>query len=408
MRTGDGLLVRVRLAAGRLDLDRAAAIADSAARFGNGTIEISSRANLQLRGVSEATLPDLQRHLDGLGLLDADAFAESLRNIVASPLSDIDPGAIVDATPIVTALEARLAGDSFLHGLPPKFGFLIDAGGVLPLGDVEADIRFEAMRGEGGPRFVVTLAGADNVAACCAPQEVSDVAAALASTFLRCAGANESRRMRDLTASRGGTTVFEAAGLVSSALRSPLRRRAEPLEFLGVRDVGASFGVGAAPLLGRMIAADLHALTRVARSCSAVDIRFTPWRTLIVTGLAREGARELAAALGRDGFVLDRADPILAIVACSGAPACASAARPVQAEALALAASVPSGRGIVLHVSGCEKGCARGLAAPFTLVARQSGYDLVVDGKASDEPVRRGLSMGEIASALAPFAGRPN
>ena len=66
-------------------------IADCAARFGNGVIEISSRANLQLRGVGEADLPALQDRLDELGLLDADAAAESVRNIVASPLSDIDP-----------------------------------------------------------------------------------------------------------------------------------------------------------------------------------------------------------------------------------------------------------------------------------------------------------------------------
>jgi precorrin-3B synthase len=118
MQTGDGLLVRLRLRGARLDLDRAEAIADCAARFGNGMIEISSRANLQLRGIDEAQLSALQRRLDELGLLDADAATEGVRNIVASPISDMDPGAIIDAAPVVTALEARLADDAVLHRLP--------------------------------------------------------------------------------------------------------------------------------------------------------------------------------------------------------------------------------------------------------------------------------------------------
>jgi precorrin-3B synthase len=402
MRTGDGLLVRLRISGGRLDLDRVEAIADCAARFGNGILEISSRANLQLRGIGEAALPDLQRRLDELGLLDADAMAESVRNIVASPLADIDPNAIIDTAPIVAALEARLADDPSLHRLPPKFGFLVDGGGALPLGDVEADVRFEALRGEAGARFAVLLAGADDVAAFCAPREVADTAGALAMAFLKGVGANENapRRMRALVAQRGAASIFHTADLVSSAPLSPLRRCVERRDFLGVHGFGGSFCVGAAPLLGRMTAEDLRVLAREARRCSAADVRLTPWRAFIVAGLDRGGAERLAAALGYGGFILDSADPRLAIVACSGAPACANAARAVQADALEFALSVPPGRGIVLHVSGCEKGCAHGRAAPFTLVARASGYDLVVDGKASDRPVREALSLEEAASFL--------
>jgi precorrin-3B synthase len=80
----------------------------------------------------------------------------------------------------------------------------------------------------------------------------------------------------------------------------------------------------------------------------------------------------------------------------------------VQAEALEFAPLVPPGHGIVLHVSGCEKGCAHQRAAPFTLVARDSGYDVVLDGRASDAPAHRALSMGEIGSLLARIAERAN
>jgi precorrin-3B synthase len=403
MRTGDGLLVRIRVSGGRLDLDRAEAIADCAACFGNGIIEISSRANLQLRGVTEAALPDLQRHLDDLDLLDADEAAESVRNIVASPLADIDPSAIIDTAPIVAALEARLRDDPALRRLPAKFGFIVDGGGALPLGDVDADVRFEAVRGEEGPRFAVALAGADDVAAFCASREIAGAAAALAATFLRGAGAGEATppRMSGLVALRGAAAIFADAGMGRSTPLSSLRRRVRYGDFLGAHAFGASFCVGAAPALGRMNADGLRAVACEARRCGAADIRLTPWRALIVTGLSRDGAENLAVMLEGQGFILDPADSRLAVVACSGAPACANAARPVQAEALALAASVQGGRGIVLHVSGCEKGCAHGRAAPVTLVAREAGYDFVVDGKASDRPAHRALSIEAVALRLA-------
>jgi precorrin-3B synthase len=410
MQTGDGLLVRIRVPGGRLDLDRLEAIADCAVLFGNGIIEISSRANLQLRGIDEAGLSALQRRLDELGLLDVDAASESVRNIIASPLSDLDPSAIVDITPIVAALEARLRDDSSLHRLPPKFGFLIDGGGALPLGDVEADIRFEAFRDGDGARFAVRLAGADEVSASCGSRKVPDVAAALAHSFLSRTGegVDAARRMRGLVERHGAAALFAVAGLAHSASAQPARRRAALQDFLGVHRFGASCCVGAAPSLGRMTADDLRFLAQEARRCAAIDVRLTPWRAFIVTGLKSSGAEDLPAALAHRGFVLDPSDPRLAIVACSGAPACANAMRAVQAEALEFASFIPPGRGIVLHVSGCEKGCAHGRAARFTLVARESGYDLVLDGKAADAPAHRALSMGEIARLLARFAGRAN
>jgi precorrin-3B synthase len=207
--------------------------------------------------------------------------------------------------------------------------------------------------------------------------------------------------MRERVARSGAAAVFAAAGLAPFAPPAPLRRRVSLRDFLGVHAFGASYGVGAAPSLGRMTAESLRMLSQQARRCSAGDIRLTPWRAFIVAGLDRAAAENLVLALTRQGFILDPVDPRLAVVACSGAPACANAARPVQAEALEFASSIVPGHGIVLHVSGCEKGCAHAKAAPFTLIARKEGYALVVNGKASDKPACELLSIGEIAPLLA-------
>jgi precorrin-3B synthase len=408
MPTGDGLLVRVRLACRRLDAASLEALADCAARFGNGVIEISSRANLQLRGIREEALGRLQRRLDELGLLDADAATESAGNIIASPLSDLDPDAIIDVGPIAAALEARLRDDSALRRLPTKFAFLVDDGSVLSLGDVETDIRFEALRGEDGPCFAVRLADAEGVAALCAPSEVPDIAAQLGLAFIDSVENCDDppRRMRGLVAERGADTIFATAGLTLVTPSPAMRRVAALGEFLGVHRFGASTCVGAAAPLGRLSADQLGALARAAQRFSALDVRLTPWRAFIVTGLDRPRANKLAVALGEQGFILDPDDRRLAVVACAGAPACANAARPVQREALEFATAIAQRRGVVLHVSGCAKGCAHGRAAPFTLVARDSGYDLVLGGKASDKPSYFALSKDEAMALLAQSEGR--
>ena len=110
METGDGLLARVRARRGRLSLDQAAALADAALRCGNGVIGLSARANLHLRGLSERTLPDLHARLEDAGLIDADPEVERLRNIVASPLDDLDPEASLDLGPSFAALEKAAHG----------------------------------------------------------------------------------------------------------------------------------------------------------------------------------------------------------------------------------------------------------------------------------------------------------
>ena len=224
METGDGLIARVRAPRGRLSLDQAAAVAESAIACGNGAIGLSARGNLHLRGLSERTFADLHARLSDARLIDADPEIERLSNIVASPLDDLDPEALLDLSPSVAALETRLAEDEDLRRLPAKFSFVLDALGRLPLADVDADIRFEASR---DGTLAVFLAGEDALAAECAPAETGEVAARLGRAFIRLAGAGEGapRRMRALVGRRGASAVFAEAGLAAKP-RARSQRRA--------------------------------------------------------------------------------------------------------------------------------------------------------------------------------------
>jgi precorrin-3B synthase len=398
METGDGLIARVRAPRGRLSLDQAAAAAESAIRCGNGEIGLSARGNLHLRGLSERTLADLHARLGDAGLIDADPEIERLLNIVMSPLDDVDPEAVLDLSVSAAALEARLAGDEDLRQLPAKFSFVLDSLGRLPLAHVDADIRFEAAS-DGA--FEVFLAGEDAVAAECAPAGTGETAARLGRAFIRLADTCDDapRRMRALVGRIGAKALFAETGLEARPrLRS--QRRASLGDLLGAHEFGAEVVVGAAAAFGEIEAARFKALIVRARALGANGLRLTPWRAFLIAGLDRSGAEAMVGSIAELGFIASADEPRLRIAACPGGPACMHGHRPVREDALRWAPLMPKGDGVVLHLSGCAKGCARPAVTAATLIATEMGYDLVLAGKAGDPPARRGLANAAIEALL--------
>jgi precorrin-3B synthase len=156
--------------------------------------------------------------------------------------------------------------------------------------------------------------------------------------------------------------------------------------------LGLPFGAFTAEGLG--VAADLT--ERFADG----ELRTSPWRALVLVGVSDE-ARLKAAAEAAD-FVADPHDPRLSVIACAGAPGCASAHAPTRADAAVFAAAFGDARppGLV-HLSGCAKGCAHPGPAAVTLVAAPDGYGLVRQGRAGDAPERRGLTRLQAAELLA-------
>lgn len=401
MAAKDGLLVRLRVTGGIVGAPVARAVADLGARHGNGLFDLSARGNLQMRGVSEDTLPALQDGLRDCGLLDDDAAGEAVRNVIASPLAGLHGG--LDIRPLTAALEARLAGDRALHTLPSKFGFLIDDGCEPSLASVSSDVRFDwnASRGT----FAIGLGGTRRLAPVIGEYGVDgfvEAAVRVAQGAIRLAGRSTGTatgRMRGLIDEFGLDVVArECGGAGCSGVDAPTIEThvgdiVGPQRFVGLPTLGLGvpFGRLEAPMLTRVADLAERALGQV---------RLTPWRAVLVPGVSAESGR--LAPLRAAGFIVDADDPRLAVAACVGAAGCARGSTATHADATALArlaAAVPSA-GPSLHVSGCEKGCAKASASRITLVGRGGRYDLVRDGRAGDPPIRRGLSLDDARAAL--------
>jgi precorrin-3B synthase len=407
MESGDGLIIRLRVPGGVMTAGTALEIAGMADKFGNGRIEVTSRANLQIRGVREATLGFLQAELARLELIDADPEGEAARNVLASPLAGLDPSALLDIRENVQELDLRLRRDRTLHRLPAKFHFLIDDGGRFSIANESADIAFLAERRGGGVVFSIYLAG--QRASSCKIEFLSESAARLATAFLAWREDDESendvRRMKSFVQRIGVEPILRSAALTKD-VRCETRPPRPHSFVLGAHDLGASSVLGVGIPFGRL---DALALRRLAEAAEAShgELRLTPWRAIMIVARAIDPA--LSRTLAQAGFIFDDRSPMRAVSACPGAPACARATTATQAdgERLAQAARRAQEIGVGLHVSGCAKGCAYGKKAPLTLVGRDGRYDLVLDGVAGESPILRAIDPAGLDDLINSIADRP-
>jgi precorrin-3B synthase len=344
MASGDGLIVRVRPVLARLTAPQVLGLCEAAQAHGSGMLDLTSRANLQLRGVRAGAHEALLADLWELGLLDADPAMEGRRNLLVAPL-----WAPSDATALVAqGLIVRL-GD--LPDLPAKVGFAIDCGDAPVLGSASADIRVE--RGLSGG-LILRADGCALGRPVTQERAVEDVIS-LAHWFAATRG-DAGRMARH-------TGLADAEGIEPPA-------PAGALPAPGPSPLGAVLGVA----FGQM---EAGSLARLVGDSGAAAVRITPERCLVL-----EGGRETPV----EGFHI-APDPLLCADACAGAPYCPAATVATRPIARRLA-----GRVAGLHVSGCAKGCARAQAAAVTLVGRNGAFDLVRNGAAWDAPVQRGLS----------------
>ncbi|HVW41543.1 MAG TPA: precorrin-3B synthase [Amycolatopsis sp.] len=291
----DGALARVRLPGGRVTAAQLDVLAGCADDLGAGSVHLTSRGNVQLRGLARDT-GELVGRLSDAGLLPAPSH-ERVRNFLASPLSGL-AGGLVDVRPLVADLDAAVCARPALAGLPGRFLFALDDG----RGDVaaeEPDVCWQAVDEATGmlllagrPVRRVPLAGA------------VDALVAEALRFLEVRGA--AWRMRELPA---------------FADVPPLPRPEPPR---GLVD-GAMV---LTPLFGVLTAADLRLL--------GTDVVVTPWRSVVVSGHRPE-----LLALSSDSRVS----------ACIGRPGCAKSLADVRADARRMSGHA--------HFSGCVRRCGK-------------------------------------------------
>ncbi|WP_240493474.1 precorrin-3B synthase [Pandoraea sp. ISTKB] len=426
MASRDGGLCRVKLPGGKLSATQATAIAEVAQTFATGVIELTNRANLQLRGVKAGAEAELHRRLidaglgprvqrcavagDDSGELTDDehvarrtAVADDVRNLMLSATAGCDAGALYDTTSLADTILLRLENEPRFAALSPKFSVLLDGGEHLAALDHPHDVWLSPMTVTiaSEPMFALGFAGyplttLTTPGSAIAAIRASDVPAlvhALLHTFIDLAD-DDHKRMRDLlrvhraddvahrAAARAGVTLHRDAA-VSDWQRAP----ADPLRRFGAwpqRDAGL-WHVGAQAPLGRLDAATLHAIATLSRSHAQGSFRVTPWQGLLITDVAERDVAHVEQTLDGLGMIRHAHTPLGRMIACAGSTGCAKALSDTKADARALAERLQTG--VEVHVSGCVRSCASAHRAPWTLLAVGPGqYDLYCDATSDTAP----------------------
>lgn len=378
MQSGDGLVLRIRPRNGRLMPDQTRAIADLSARMGNGLMDLTSRANLQLRGLDERGHEQALATLAALDLLDPTPQAEARRNIILSPFAAPDSSPWQLAEILATALTANDAPE-----IPTKFGFAIDTPPPV-LQTAPADIRLLPQP----TGWIIQPEGGDWALHAQNAPDAASQALSLTRWFLKDGAPNGRGRMRDYLRRKPEPPAGAIPLPPSLFSKYPADRAAQqpPLPPApGPTPNGWLLGFA----FGQITAAQLAAID--------APLRLTPWRMLLVESPARP---RIPGAIEAPG------DPLLRTHACTGAPGCPQALAETRSLARDLARDLapftPS-----LHVSGCAKGCAHRGRAAVTLVATgPDRFDLIAEGTVADPPLYRDLSRIDAARIVA--QGKPH
>ncbi|MEU6846531.1 cobalamin biosynthesis protein CobG [Streptomyces sp. NPDC046716] len=406
----DGFLARVRIPGGVLTVAQARALGALAGRLGDGALHLTSRGNVQLRGLRDGCGGELADALSAAGLLPSPAH-ERVRNVVASPMSGLDGAGHVDVRGWLRGLDAALCASSVTPELSGRFLFALDdgRGDVAGLG---ADVLVRGLPGGdgllsvGGAEFSLPYGDAARAAVIAAEvfveaaREVSgrrvwrvaelglpaaELTARLSHRLgLRPAGARGTARPATTNAHpatdtglRPGPRSSNAGGADSAppGARGTAREAAtgdQPTHDeerpAGARGTARPATTGSHPAatgialpFGTASPDQWAALTARAAELPAQEIRLTPWRRIVIPGATDEEQHPET--------------PWTRVGACIGSPGCAKSHTDVRADATAhLAEAHPT---LPTYWSGCDRRCGHPAGTTYIdITARpDGGYD---------------------------------
>ena len=398
----DGILSRMRLPAGLITSSQCEVVAKITNQFGNGEIQITNRANLQIR-TSQALSFDTLLDLQDYGLASSLAITDGLRNIMASPTAGIDPHAKINTIPFVKQWNLYLAKHPELEILSNKFSVCFDGGELVNVCDRPNDICLVAVEFDNEIYFDLHLALGDRGDAPLAvgrlidSKQTLEVLSSLTQVYREYTAQKLNQanfcdrppRLRELINDWGVESYLQLVeqklgyGLKSSPLATLLWERGARVDYqhLGIHaqsQSGLAY-IGVVISLGRLTSIQFQGLANLAKQYGGGALRLTPWQNILITDIAEAQVEQVTREINDLGLSVSANHPYAAIAACSGYTGCKSAHTNTQADAKQVAAHLESciqlDHPINIHFSGCDKSCAQHHPSDISLVGIEFGTD---------------------------------
>lgn len=420
----DSFMLRLRIPGGVLSTARLRGLADIADRMGSGRLDITTRANIQIREFAPRDIVNVLNAVRSLGMSSQGSGADNIRNVTASPLAGLDATELIDVRPFAEAMQNYITNSRDMFGLPRKFNIAFDGGGrISALADTN-DIGFVAVRvAEGrsvppGVYFRVLLCGitghkqfASDCSLLLRPDQLIAVAAAMVRVFAEHGDRTDRKKARlKYLVDRWGVERFleeTERKLAFPVLRVPAdecepRGSVERTAHLGVHaqsQTGLNY-VGVSVPVGWLPTEQARAIADIADRFGSGEIRLTVWQNLLIPNIQTERLEEVISALRCAGLDHTAGTVMSGTVACTGSRGCRFAATDTKGHALQLAQSLDSAFKILgpvnLHVTGCNHSCAQHYIGDIGLMGVKvnggPGYQVTLGGGAdNDQTIAREL-----------------
>lgn len=432
-------MMRLRLPSGILTSPKLRVLAEIVQRYGeDGNADITTRQNLQLRGIRIEDFADIFRRLRAADMTSVQSGMDNVRNITASPVAGLDADELIDVRDLVQQVQDMIThsgeGNPEFTNLPRKFNIAIEGGRDNSIHAEINDIAFLPAFKEGALGFNVIVGGFFSAKRCAAaipmdawvaPEEVVALCRAILEVY-RDHGLRANRQKARLMwlIDEWGLEKFRSA--VEAQLGQPIQTAAaedettwEKRDHIGVhrqKQPGLNY-VGLHVPIGRLYAPDMFEIARLAEVYGNGEIRLTVEQNLIISNIPDSRLEAFLQEPLLEQFSIHPAALVRSLVSCTGSQFCNFALIETKNRALALIkeldAELDFPNAVRIHWTGCPNSCGQPQVADIGLMGTKTrkdgkaveGVDLYLGGKVGKDAhlgscVQKGIACDDLKSVL--------
>ncbi|CCI05310.1 ferredoxin--nitrite reductase [Microcystis aeruginosa] len=433
-------MMRLRVPNGIISGEQMRVLGEIVQRYGDdGNADITTRQNLQLRGIRIEDIPDIFQRLKSVGMTSVQSGMDNVRNITGSPMAGLDADELIDTRELVQKVQDMITncgqGNYQFSNLPRKFNIAIEGGRDNSVHAEINDIAFVPGYKEGELGFNVVVGGFFSAKRCEAAipmnvwvrpnQEVVDLCRGILEVY-RDNGLRANRQKSRLMWLIDEWGIEEFRTRVANHLGYPLATAAEKdaidwekRDHLGVfpqKQEGLSY-IGLCVPVGRLFADDMFDFARIAEVYGSGELRLTVEQNVIIPNIAAENMATLLTEPLLAKFTPNPTPLQRALVSCTGAQFCNFALIETKNKAVDLISQLDAQlnipRGVRIHWTGCPNSCGQPQVADIGLMGTKArkdgktveGVDLYMGGKVGKDAhlgscVQKGIPCEDLKSVL--------